>query len=148
MSVMVDVAEARLLALYEAALDIVPPLSRTIFLMHRVDDLGYAEIANRLTIDVATVEACMCEAMLLICAHVDGDPVEPRPSRVIGIADARLRDRHRRLCRRWTRQRRRQLRNLRWLCPGSIFAIIDRLAVQPGDYDRWLYRKRPRAPTE
>lgn len=40
--------------------------TRAVFLMHRLDSLGYAEIAQRLGIAVAEVERRMAEAMVVL----------------------------------------------------------------------------------
>ncbi|MFD1104226.1 sigma factor-like helix-turn-helix DNA-binding protein [Sphingobium olei] len=91
-------ADAETLALYEAALDRLPPLSCVVFLLHRVDELSYVEIAERLSIMVAAVEACIVEALLVICATVDGREHRQRPLEVIAEAEAALHERHRRAC--------------------------------------------------
>lgn len=40
--------------------------TRAVFLMHRLDSLGYAEIAQRLGIAVTEVERRMAEAMVVL----------------------------------------------------------------------------------
>ncbi|MBY8823315.1 RNA polymerase sigma factor [Sphingomonas colocasiae] len=52
---------------YEAALAALTARTREIFLLHRIDELGYREIAGRLGISVATVEYHMMRAL----AHFD-----------------------------------------------------------------------------
>ena len=136
---MADATDARLRALYRAALDTVPPLSRAVFLMHRLDDLSYRQIGKRLKIDVPTVEACMGEALLMICRFVDGGAVQPAPSALVVAADARLRNGHYLLCRRWIERQRRRCR-ICWLDPRPIFRIMGGLAVGAGGYARWLDR--------
>src|SRR3546814_1611007 len=44
-----------LLRLYEEAVDAMPPKTRRVFLMHRVDELSYREIHEFLGISIATV---------------------------------------------------------------------------------------------
>lgn len=61
-----------LLAAYEAAVDALTPLPRTVFLLHRVDDLSYRAIAERLSLDRAMIETCMVHALKTIAHHVDG----------------------------------------------------------------------------
>jgi RNA polymerase sigma-70 factor (ECF subfamily) len=52
---------------YEAALALLPARQREVFLLHRLDELTYREIASRLGITVATVEYHMGRAL----AHLD-----------------------------------------------------------------------------
>ena len=63
---------ADLLRLYEAAVDAMPPKTRRVFLMHRVDELSYREIHEQLGISIATVEYHMMKALGLISRAVDG----------------------------------------------------------------------------
>ncbi|HET6523520.1 RNA polymerase sigma factor [Sphingopyxis sp.] len=58
---------ADLLRLYEQAVEAMPPKTRRVFLMHRVDELSYREIHERVGISVATVEYHMMKAL----AHID-----------------------------------------------------------------------------
>nr|WP_087576107.1 sigma factor-like helix-turn-helix DNA-binding protein [Sphingomonas sp. CDS-1] len=96
---MTPCADADTLALYEAALDRLSPLSRVVFLLHRVDELSYVEIAERLPITVAVVQACIVEALSVICAAVDDWAYSPRPREAIAKAEATLHERYRRRCR-------------------------------------------------
>ena len=41
-------------------------MTRAVFLMHRLDSLGYAEIAERLGIAVGEVERRMAQAMVVL----------------------------------------------------------------------------------
>ena len=52
---------------YERAIGGMPPLTLEIFLLHRLDDLAYAEIGQRLRITVAEVERRIAEALV----HMD-----------------------------------------------------------------------------
>lgn len=63
---------ADLLRLYEAAVDAMPPKTRRVFLMHRVDELSYREIHELLGISIATVEYHMMKALGQISKVVDG----------------------------------------------------------------------------
>lgn len=60
-----------LLRLYEAAIDELPDKTRRVFLMHRVDELSYRQIHERLGISVATVEYHMMKALAHIARSVD-----------------------------------------------------------------------------
>jgi RNA polymerase sigma-70 factor (ECF subfamily) len=62
---------ADLLRLYEAAVDALPPKTRRVFLMHRVDELSYREIHEALGISIATVEYHMMRALAQISKVVD-----------------------------------------------------------------------------
>jgi RNA polymerase sigma-70 factor (family 1) len=53
----------QLQAKYESALIQLPEKQRTVFLMSRIDELKYAEIAERLDISVKTVEKRMSNAL-------------------------------------------------------------------------------------
>ncbi len=46
-----------------AAIDAMPPKRREVFLLHRVDDLTYAQIARRLDVSIKTVEKHFALAM-------------------------------------------------------------------------------------
>lgn len=63
---------ADLLRLYETAVDAMPPKTRRVFLMHRVDELSYREIHEALGISIATVEYHMMRALSHISKVVDG----------------------------------------------------------------------------
>jgi RNA polymerase sigma factor (sigma-70 family) len=52
---------------YRAALDELTPRTREVFLLHRVDDLTYAQIAMQLDITIATVEYHISRALV----HLD-----------------------------------------------------------------------------
>jgi len=87
---------------YEAAVDALPPLPRAVFLMHRRDERGYQDIADRLDIDIPTVEACLAEALTMIAAILDGEtPTRFDPhgrGAPIMRAERKLRERHRAYC--------------------------------------------------
>jgi len=54
----------RSLARMERALRRLDPVTREVFLLHRLESLGYPKIAARLGISVAEVKACIARAML------------------------------------------------------------------------------------
>lgn len=56
----------------EQVLLALPARTRAIFLLHRVDGLGYAEIAERCGISVKRVERHIARAMLQIDRALDG----------------------------------------------------------------------------
>ncbi|OWQ98384.1 sigma factor-like helix-turn-helix DNA-binding protein [Sphingopyxis witflariensis] len=89
-----------MLALYEAAVEELPPLTRLVFLLHRVDDLSYGQIADRLTITTRAVECCLSEALAMICAFFDGDKPRRCRRKPLAQAEAALRQRHRVYCER------------------------------------------------
>lgn len=60
-----------LLRLYEDAVDTLPEKTRRVFLMHRVDEMSYRQIHERLEISIATVEYHMVKALAHISRHVD-----------------------------------------------------------------------------
>ncbi|PTS90579.1 RNA polymerase sigma factor [Sphingomonas sp. HMWF008] len=51
---------------YRAAIEALPPRMREVFLLHRIDGLGYKEIATRLDISIRTVEWHVGEALVRI----------------------------------------------------------------------------------
>jgi RNA polymerase sigma-70 factor (ECF subfamily) len=50
----------------------LPPRTREVFLMHRVEELGYKAIAARLGISVRTVEWHVAEAVARLARDLDG----------------------------------------------------------------------------
>lgn len=66
-----NIEAADLLRLYESAVDAMPPKTRRVFLMHRVDELSYREIHELLGISIATVEYHMMKALGQISKVVD-----------------------------------------------------------------------------
>ena len=63
-------AEQLMLA-YQAALAALPPRTRQVFQLHRVEELSYREIAARLDIKLRTVEWHMTEALFRIRRSID-----------------------------------------------------------------------------
>lgn len=86
------------LAEYEAALEVVPLLSRLVFLMVCVDDLSYREIADRLSIGADAVQACLADALLIMLNVLDGRPPRRWPTPLIEAAENALRARYREYC--------------------------------------------------
>lgn len=66
-----DMEAADLLRLYESAIADLSEKTRRVFLMHRVDELSYREIHQRLGISIATVEYHMMKALAHIAQVVD-----------------------------------------------------------------------------
>lgn len=58
--------DAEILAQLELAMDLLWPLARRVFLMHRVDDMPYGEIADCIGIDTRVVERCIADALISI----------------------------------------------------------------------------------
>lgn len=56
---------------YRQVVDALPPRTREVFLLHRVDELGYREIAERLDISVRTVEWHIAQAIYRIGKELD-----------------------------------------------------------------------------
>lgn len=81
---------ASLIAAYEDAILTLTPLARAIFLMHRVDDLTYREIAARLAVDIALVEDCMVHALTSVARTVDCDAPPSEPPAPIAATEAAL----------------------------------------------------------
>ena len=62
-----------LLRLYEQAVDAMPFKTRRVFLMHRVDELSYREIHERLGISIATVEYHIMRALAHIATALEAN---------------------------------------------------------------------------
>lgn len=71
-----EMEAADLLRLYERAIEDLSEKTRRVFLMHRVDELSYREIHQRLGISIATVEYHMMKALAHIAEVVD--PIDER----------------------------------------------------------------------
>jgi DNA-directed RNA polymerase specialized sigma24 family protein len=100
--VMADVPDhdAATLVALETAVDALPPLTRALFLLHRVDDLSYEAIARRLSISVRVVESGLADALYRLCCTLDGDTVERAIPETLADAYALLSRRYRRYCER------------------------------------------------
>jgi len=57
----------------EAAITLLPPRCREVFLLHRLDGMSYSEIATHCGISVSAVEKHIARACLHIDAKVHGD---------------------------------------------------------------------------
>lgn len=58
---------------YRDIVDALPPRTREVFLLHRVDELGYREIADRLDISIRTVEWHVAQAIYRIGKELNGE---------------------------------------------------------------------------
>ena len=58
---------------YTEILESLPPRMREVFLLHRVDGLGYKEIAERLDISIRTVEWHFAQAIVRIGRGLEGE---------------------------------------------------------------------------
>lgn len=80
---------------YREAVDRLPPLTRNVFLLHRVDELAYDEIGRQLTIPIATVQNCLRDALVAIDAALDAMPPTCPEREQISGAHTTLPERHR-----------------------------------------------------
>jgi DNA-directed RNA polymerase specialized sigma24 family protein len=90
--------DAATLVALETAVEALPPLTRVVFLLHRVDDLSYDAIARRLSIGIPAVESGLADALYRLCCTLDGDTAEPAMPEALAHANALLIWRHRRYC--------------------------------------------------
>jgi RNA polymerase sigma factor (sigma-70 family) len=67
--------DAELLSRLERAMRTVPRRTREVFLAHRLDDMSYAEIAQRTGLSVQEVERHMARAIYRLCREVDRGPL-------------------------------------------------------------------------
>ncbi|MDB5704691.1 MAG: subfamily polymerase sigma-24 subunit [Sphingomonas bacterium] len=97
---MADVSDhdAATLVALETAVEALPPLTRVVFLLHRVDDLSYDAIARRLSIGVPVVESGVADALYRLCCTLDGDTAERAMPEALADAHALLSRRYRRYC--------------------------------------------------
>lgn len=58
---------------YRAAVDTLPPRTKEVYLLHRVDELGYRQIADQLGISIRTVEWHLAQAIVRITKSVGRD---------------------------------------------------------------------------
>jgi len=86
------------LVTYRAAVDRLPVLTRVVFLLHRVDDLSYTEIADRLAISIDAVEGFIAEALLMLYLMLEGETPRRRENAHVAAAEAGLRQRYRAYC--------------------------------------------------
>lgn len=86
------------LAAYRAAVDRLPVLTRVVFLLHRVDDLTYTEIADRLAISIDAVEGFIAEALLMLYLMLEGEAPRRRKNAHVAAAEVNLCQRYRAYC--------------------------------------------------
>jgi DNA-directed RNA polymerase specialized sigma24 family protein len=90
--------DAATLVALETATEALPPLTRVVFLLHRVDDLSYEAIACRLSIGVSAVESGLADALYRLCCTLDGDTAERAMPEALADAHALLSRRYRCYC--------------------------------------------------
>lgn len=90
--------DAATLVAYETAIEAMPPITRMVFLLHRVDDLPYGEIGHRLSIGCDAVEGYIAEALSMIGAMLDGETPTRWKRAPVVTAEASLRQRYRVYC--------------------------------------------------
>lgn len=90
--------DAASLVALETAVEALPPLTRVVFLLHRVDELSYAAIARRLSISVLAVECGVADALYRLCCTLDGETAERAMPEALADESALLRRRYRRYC--------------------------------------------------
>jgi DNA-directed RNA polymerase specialized sigma24 family protein len=93
--------DAATLVALETAVEALPPLSRVVFLLHRVNDLSYDAIARRLSIGVPAVESGLADALYRLCCTLDGDTPERVMPEALADANAELSRRYRGYCEGW-----------------------------------------------
>lgn len=72
-----DLTEAEIIERLEAGLQRMPKLRREIFLAIRLDDLSYAEIAERTGLSIKQVEQHFARSMVTLLEAFDGRPPVP-----------------------------------------------------------------------
>ena len=88
--------DAATLVALETAVEALPPLTRAVFLLHRVGDLSYDAIACRLSIGIRAVESGLADARYRLCCTLNGDTVERAMPQPLAEANASLSRRYRR----------------------------------------------------
>lgn len=69
---------------YQAAVDALPPLSRAVFLLHRIGGFSETEIASSIAVPSQSVRDCMAEALCMIWASLEGEnPAQYRRVRAV-----------------------------------------------------------------
>ena len=58
---------------YRDLVALLPPRTRDVFLLHRIEGVGYKEIAERLDISIRTVEWHVAQAIVRISKGLDGE---------------------------------------------------------------------------
>lgn len=90
--------DAATLVAFETAIEALPPLTRLVFLLHRVEGLSYDAIARRLSIGVPAVESGLADALYRLCCTLDGDTAERAMPKALANAHALLSRRYRHYC--------------------------------------------------
>jgi RNA polymerase sigma factor (sigma-70 family) len=67
-------ADPELLKKVKRAVSKLPRTTREIFLAHRLDDMPYQEIADRMGLTVRDVEGHMAKAICRLCRELDREP--------------------------------------------------------------------------
>lgn len=83
--------EAEVIERLEAGLKRMPKLRREIFLAIRLDDLSYAEIAERTGLSVKQVERHFAESLFTLHQALDGRLPVPRWKRILRRITEKLR---------------------------------------------------------
>lgn len=78
-----NLSEAEIIERLEAGLQRMPKQRREIFLAIRLDDLSYAEIADRTGLSAQQVERHFARSMVTLLEAVDGRPPVPWWKRVL-----------------------------------------------------------------
>jgi RNA polymerase sigma-70 factor (ECF subfamily) len=86
-----NLTEAEIIERLEAGLRRMPKLRREIFLAIRLDDLSYAEIAERTGLSGKQVERHFARSMVTLLEAFDGRPPVPWWERVLRRISERLR---------------------------------------------------------
>lgn len=90
--------DAATLVALETAVDALPPLTRVLFLLLRVDDASYDDLAHRFSIESAAVESGLADGLYRLCCTLDGDTAMGAMPKPLAEANAILRRRYRRYC--------------------------------------------------
>lgn len=86
-----NLTEAEIIERLEAGLQRMPNLRREIFLAIRLDDLSYAEIAERTGLSVSQVERHFARSMVTLLEAFDGRPTVPWWKRTLRRITEKLR---------------------------------------------------------
>ncbi|MET3438055.1 sigma factor-like helix-turn-helix DNA-binding protein [Sphingomonas sp. 1185] len=82
------------LAAYQTALTRLPPVTQTLFRLHRERELSYHEIAVRVAIDARAVEGAVAEALYMLMAITRGEEPCRMVDRHLSVAETILDRRH------------------------------------------------------
>lgn len=82
------------LAAYGTALTSLPPVTHTLFRLHRERDLSYHDIAVRVAIDTRAVESAVAEALYMLAALMRGHEPRRMDDRHLSAAESILGSRH------------------------------------------------------